>query len=578
MRIRLVGTFVSWVALAIICMQSAFAGNQGSLIVRVSPPQTYIYADGQPVLESKGHYVTLTEGEHKIDLFNYGYKPETRSVTITAHHTTKIDVAMHAIPGEVSGPWGCITIEGPRGAAVLLNGTDPSAFFVGHVDEFNNEFVWKQELIVPPGKHQLTIAYANRDTWTTAFEVPANKRVVVDAYKGVRKTVAWSRGEQLKELPRFHAGIASDAVVVSKVTAQFGASAGQVNCGDSTTLKWSSVGAEKAELNGVPVSPTGDQSVAPKETTTYKFTAMGPGGVYTYGTTVNVNKAISASLDVTPPEVRTGEGANHQGTATVTWSAGNADSVTVDPLGSVGANGSREVQVTPATTSAASAEKTVTYTLHASNACGGSETRTATLHITGPTEVVNGAANETTLQTKLGLNSVYFPTDWPTKEEPQGGLVSSQEERAKENAADFKKYLAYQPEAKVILEAYADVRGSVPHNQALSERRAERIKDLLVEQGIPADRIEIRAFGKSRNLTERQVKELAAQNPSATPAERKQVLHEIVIFEWANNRRVDIRLKPTNQVSHRYFPFDAHDLKVLLGPEKPGAKQAASLN
>ena len=115
----------------------------------------------------------------------------------------------------------------------------------GTCDEFNNEFVWKQELIVPPGKHQLTIAYANRDTWTTAFEVPANKRVVVDAYKGVRKTVAWSRGEQLKELPRFHAGIASDAVVVSKVTAQFGASAGQVNCGDFTTLKWSSIGAER---------------------------------------------------------------------------------------------------------------------------------------------------------------------------------------------------------------------------------------------------------------------------------------------------------------------------------------------
>ena len=49
------------------------------------------------------------------------------------------------------------------------------------------------------------------------MDVEANQRVVVDAYKGVRKTVAWPRGEQLKELPRFHAGIASAEVVVEKV-------------------------------------------------------------------------------------------------------------------------------------------------------------------------------------------------------------------------------------------------------------------------------------------------------------------------------------------------------------------------
>lgn len=101
-------------------------------------------------MEARGHHVALPAGEHKIDLYNYGYKSEIRNVTIEAHKTTAIDVTMEAIPGTVAGPWGCITLEGADRDAVLLNGNDP-AFFVGHGDEFNNEWGWKQELIVPPG-------------------------------------------------------------------------------------------------------------------------------------------------------------------------------------------------------------------------------------------------------------------------------------------------------------------------------------------------------------------------------------------------------------------------------------------
>ena len=76
-------------------------------------------------------HVTLPAGEHKIDLYNYGYKPESRNVTIEAHKTTVIDVTMQAIPGTVSGPWGCITLEGATAAAVLLNGKDPADFLLG---------------------------------------------------------------------------------------------------------------------------------------------------------------------------------------------------------------------------------------------------------------------------------------------------------------------------------------------------------------------------------------------------------------------------------------------------------------
>lgn len=391
-RLNLVVSAVSVVALLLVWLQPLSASDRGSLIVRVSPKETYIYADGKPVYESKGHYVTLEPGEHKIDLYNYGFRHETRTVTITSHKATVINVTMQAIPGAISGPWGCITIEGPHGAAVLLNGKDPESSFVGNIKEFDNDHFWKKELIVPPGKQELTVAYMDRDPWTTTVDVEANKRVVVDAFKGVRKTLPWSRGEQLKEMSRFQGGVLNDHVAVEKVGGQFAASAGQVNCGDSAHLTWSSTGATKTEINGAPVSNSGDETVQPKQNTTYKFTAVGPGGTYTSDATVSVNSDINASLSVSPTDVSVtgGQGDPAAKTATLTWSAPNATSVNVDPIGSVGESGSREVPVN-ASSSSGPIDQTVTYTLTASNACGGSQTRTALLHITGP---VQSAANE----------------------------------------------------------------------------------------------------------------------------------------------------------------------------------------
>jgi hypothetical protein len=189
----------------------------------------------------------------------------------------------------------------------------------------------------------------------------------------------------------------NDHVAVEKVGGQFASSTGQVNCGDSAHLTWSSTGATRTEINGSPVSATGDQTVQPKQNTDYKFTAVGPGGTYTSDATVNVNTDIAASLNVTPADVNlqnTGQGSSTARTATVSWSAPNATSVTLDPIGSVGANGSQEVPVKPSGNPTGPIDQTVTYTLHATNACGGDQTRTATLHITGSTTPPEAAANE----------------------------------------------------------------------------------------------------------------------------------------------------------------------------------------
>ena len=566
--------FLSMAVLLLFSVQPVMA-QRGKLIVHATPRQAYIYADGQPVVDSNGHYVTLPAGMHKIDVYNYGYKPETREVTIEAHKTMVLNVTLQPISGTLAGPWGCITLEGADRDAVLLNGEEP-AFFVGHGDEFNNEWVWKQELVVPPGKYKLIVLRGDPREWSTDVDVQANQRVVVDAYKGVRKTVPWPRGQQLQSMPRFQAGIASAEVVVQKVTGQFSTSTAQINCGDSAHLTWSSEGAAKTDLNGSPVAPSGDQTVQPKQTADYKFTAAGPGGIYNGEATVSVNTAIPASLSVSPAEVRyhkVGDKVEQQGTATVTWSAGNADTISVDPLGTVSANGNREIQANPTKTSVGPIDETVTYTLHASNACGGSETRTATLHITGSNDVLQGAVNEATLETNLTFNSIYFPTNLPTVKNPEGGLVPSQEKRLENIVTNFKQYLSIRPEANLILTAHADQRGSVAFNKALSQRRADRVKIYLVQNGIPAERIQTQAMGKEKNLTDKEVRDLTDQNPNVTPEDRKRVEGNMLAFRMANNRRVDVSLSTTGQTSQRFFPYNSDDLNVLLGEAKHVAKK-----
>src|SRR5215472_17902184 len=129
---------------------SAFAQN-GKLRFHVSPKQAYVFVDDHPISEaSKLRSLSLSGGEHKVELANYGYQAVTRTVTITPGKTSDLDVSLEAVASKLSGPFGAITIEGADRDAVLLNGKTPD-YFVGHGDEFNNDWLWKQELVVPPG-------------------------------------------------------------------------------------------------------------------------------------------------------------------------------------------------------------------------------------------------------------------------------------------------------------------------------------------------------------------------------------------------------------------------------------------
>jgi outer membrane protein OmpA-like peptidoglycan-associated protein len=65
------------------------------------------------------------------------------------------------------------------------------------------------------------------------------------------------------------------------------------------------------------------------------------------------------------------------------------------------------------------------------------------------------------------------------------------------NARKLADFMSKYPQRTVIIEGNTDSRGSESHNQALSERRADAVKNALVDLGISRDRITVRGLGES---------------------------------------------------------------------------------
>jgi hypothetical protein len=561
MQMRRLGyLFILVLALALTAT-SGFA-QDGKLKIRVVPKQAYLFVDGKAIREGS-ETISLGPGKHIVAVVNYGYKISTQDVNIESGRTTDLTVTLEPYGGTVSGPFGDVEFKGDPRAAVLSNGTTP-AYFVGHVDEFNWDWIWHQNLLLPVGTHHITITRKGNNIWSGDVTVVAGKKVVVNLSNGTQKTVDWGRGNKLKDLPRFKAGIASATVAVAPASGTFSASATSINCGQSSTLTWQTSETADANISGIGAVPTsGSQSVSPHATTTYDFNAVGPGGPIKGSGTVNVNTKVDASLSANPSELhyrKIGDKVLTQESSTLTWSSSNADSVSIDPVGKVDPSGSQTVKGEPKKTDIGPVDESTTYTLNATNVCGGSATQTAAIHISGSIEPIP----------EVVLQSVFYPTDYPDQKHPQAGLVKSQQLELAQLAAGFKKYLEYDPDAKLSVEAHADTRGSKPFNQDLSERRVERIKQYLVEQGIPADKVQTAAYGKERPLEKKAVKELESTNPNKPPKARL----KNVEGDWlAYNRRADIVLLPSGKKSPQFYPHNADDSGIIWQVPKPALKK-----
>lgn len=277
----------------------------------------------------------------------------------------------------------------------------------------------------------------------------------------------------------------------------------------------------------------------------------------------------TVSLSASPSSLVTG------GTANISASCTSPDGVPVSvanwtsSAGSISGSGN---SATLNTTGAPAGPLTVTATCTDSRGLNSQGTTQVTLENPPPPPV------NKELEARLALHSIYFPTAMPPVNNPQAGLLASQQKTLIGLASDFQNYVKAKPDAHLILEGHADQRGSQAYNQALSERRVARVKSFLVEHGVDAGAIETKAFGDQHNLTTDEVKQSVENNPNLTSEERHRAVARINVIKLASNRRVDVTLNAAGQTetSVRQFPFNAEDALSLIGGRTPVKKAPAA--
>ncbi|MDL1984383.1 MAG: hypothetical protein LWX54_09395 [Deltaproteobacteria bacterium] len=155
-----------------------------------------------------------------------------------------------------------------------------------------------------------------------------------------------------------------------------------IQLGESTTLSWSSTGADFCDIKpGVgSVAANGSIALSPAQTTTYTITATGPGGTAIASTTVTViHPAPGASISADQTSIMAGE------TVLLSWSSAHADSAVIDNgIGAVSVNGS--TTVSPAATTS--------YTIRVAGP-GGTATGSVTVNVNDPSPVSISAAPTT---------------------------------------------------------------------------------------------------------------------------------------------------------------------------------------
>jgi hypothetical protein len=374
--------------------------GKGKVRVKVSPDEAYIWVNGVPVAH-RNSTLYLAPGDYTITVANYGYQPQTQKITVAADQTQQIEALLKPSGHMVSGPWGRIQIEGVSGRSpVFVNGTTPE-FFVGHVDEMNNDFINPQQLLLPEGQYKLYVMRrgTNQPIWSGTVAVKPEERLILYLKGGKEKEAkmvykAWPEGSQLTSVKRFEAGTASATIAVAPVNASLTTDTSSIKCNQPVRLSWSTENTGETTVTAgnqtIARAASGKLELSPKRTTKYQLRAEGPGGVVTKEVTVNVDPTVQTSLNAAPAEVRfvkVGETVKEQGSTVLAWRANNADSVQVQPVGTVsGIGGTQTIQPVPSKTGLGPVDETQTFRIVAKNDCGGSDTRTASVRVIGSIE------------------------------------------------------------------------------------------------------------------------------------------------------------------------------------------------
>ena len=201
-----------------------------------------------------------------------------------------------------------------------------------------------------------------------------------------------------------------------------------------------------------------------------------PTNTTTTTTTETAKAPVVAQFTAEPSSIERGQA------STLRWSVTDATSITIEPLGQVQSNGSR--QVFPS--------NTTTYRLVASGPAGNANA-TATVNVTVPqAPPPPPPPPQTSLTSALdSVMDAYFDYDSTDIREDARNTLSRDSDAIKKILQDF-------PSARLVIEGHCDERGSAEYNLGLGDRRATAAKEFLTQLGIPADRLTTISYGKER--------------------------------------------------------------------------------
>jgi peptidoglycan-associated lipoprotein len=193
----------------------------------------------------------------------------------------------------------------------------------------------------------------------------------------------------------------------------------------------------------------------------------------------------TASITADKSTINPGESAR------LSWTTTNAQNVSIAPeVGAVTAQGN--TAVTPSTST--------TYTLTASGP-GGSTDATVRISVSAPAVVETPSTSSYDELFLKEVRDAYFDYD--------SAEIRADAQVALRKTADFLKNY---PQGRVTIEGHCDERGSTEYNLALGDRRANAVKQYLVNLGVSGDRLNTVSFGKEKPFCMQSSEECYAQN------------------------------------------------------------------
>jgi peptidoglycan-associated lipoprotein len=181
--------------------------------------------------------------------------------------------------------------------------------------------------------------------------------------------------------------------------------------------------------------------------------------------------APTASLTANPNSIQKGQ------STTLSWETSNATDVSIDGIGAVQPTGSQSV--TPA--------DSTTYTLTAKGP-GGTQTATARVTVTAPPPPPPPPPSPSE-EELFGQNvkDIYFDYD-------KSDIRPDQQSGIQGDIA----FLTQHPNIHFTVEGHCDECGSTEYNLALGDRRANAVRDALVQGGVSASNIKTISYGKEK--------------------------------------------------------------------------------